>query len=439
MDLILKHISGTETVKLRLDELIRRDRLFILTADEVEEMSRLQLEYYSSIRINPIRFRLCWSEDADAELDYRHTAAQCLAAVEPIKDIKTFRRLLDFYCGISSESLRKEASKAFIARQDISDRIDDLRADYSDSEIIGDLISSSEQAAELPATNHAAPTKGITVHRHKKLSGKDDAERDAFAKRLGEPKDFAGPWTVDGVDELFSALYDESPWLNEPIKHVWSEARNNAAYGEPFAFSPVLMFGGPGLGKSHMATSLARLSGCPIVHLNGGNMTSAFDIAGVEKAWRSASPGVCVRAIHDHGIANPVVIVDEIDKTPRGSSGGDPQLALLPFLQSDTAEGYRCPYVQGVVDLSFVNWLACANDISSIPRPLLDRFAVFEIHPPTGEVLMHFLERRFSGLDFPSDKMVELKRAVEKGRISIRGALKLEERIRAYDARPLLN
>ncbi|WP_444465055.1 AAA family ATPase [Rhodobacter capsulatus] len=456
MDLTLKHLGREEYARRRLEILLTREKLQELTDAEHGEVLELQIELCAIRGLSPSSFRRLWYFKSENDLDRRHNSAQVLAAQECMT-VRMFRRRLDLFAEASTETMLTGAIDALRRSQTTRDILFGFRAECSEPEPTPDepadgpaepgetydWVIDADKLDELaapkpkPRAKHE-PRKAI-VHRYQKSGGKDDKERDEFARRLAEPKIFAGPGNVDDVDVVFAALYDESPWLVEPIKHMWTEARANAAAGQPFGFNPALLFGGAGLGKSYLTTALAQLIGCTAINLNGGNMSAAFDISGVEKAWRSAGPGVCVKAIHDYGIANPLVVFDELDKTPRGSSGGDPQLALLPLLQSDTAEGYRCPYVQGVVDLSWVNWLACANDISNIPKPLLDRFAVFEIHPPTGELLMHFLERRFSGLDVPRIKMIELKRAIEKGRISIRGALKLEERLRAFDARPILN
>lgn len=455
-DVTLKHLGREEYARRRLEILLTREKLQELTDAEHGEVLELQIELCAIRGLSASGFRKLWYFKRENELDRQHNSAQVLAAQECMT-VRMFRRRLDLFAEASTETMLSGAVDALRRSQTTRDILFGFRAECSEPEPTPDepadgpaepgetydWVIDADKLDELAAPKPNAPAKKaprtVIVHRYQKSGGKDDKERDEFARRLAEPKRFAGPVTVDDIDIVFAALYDESPWLADLIKHLWAEARANAEAGEPFGFSPALLYGGAGLGKSHMAASLAALIGCPSIHLNGGNMTASFDIGGVEKSWRSAGPGVCVRAIHDQGIANPLVVFDELDKTPRGSSGGDPQLALLPLLQADTAEGYRCPYVQGVVDLSFVNWLACANNISNIPKPLLDRFAVFEIHPPAGELLMHFLERRFAGLDVPRIKLIELKRAVEKGRISIRGALKLEERLRAYDARPLLN
>jgi len=454
-DLTLKHLGREAQAQLRLEILLTREKLRELTDAEHGEVLALQNELCAIRGLTASGFRKLWYFKNENDLDRRHNSAQVLAAQECMT-IRMFRRRFDSYAEASEGTMLQGAVDALRRSQSTRDLLSSFRADCSEpgstpdepadgAEEHGetyDWVIDAEKLDELAAPKAAPPKKEprtVVVHQFQKSGGRDDKERDEFSRALAEPKRFSGPVTADDIDVVFSALYDESPWLNEPIKQMWSEARANAEAGHPFGFNPTLLFGGAGLGKSYMSASLAALIGCPHLRLDGGNMTASFDVGGVEKAWRSAGAGVCVRAIHDHGVANPLIVFDEIDKTPRGSSGGDPQLALLPLLQADTAKSYRCPYVQGGVDLSYVNWIACANSIDTIPRPLLDRFAVFEIRPPRGDALMHFLERRFSGLDVPRSKLIEIQKAVEKGSMSLRGALKLEERLRAYDARPLLN
>lgn len=325
MELTIKHINRKDDVKRRLDALIQFDHEIGLTEVGIAELQDLRLEYFNLIRIDTVKFRLWWNEEYYSAVERRHILAQSLSAIDPATTIHSYRRKMDYYCSKSLRQLNSEAADAIAANKASMNKLDDLRSDVFDSDLLDVLISEEEtdsvhNISGEPEKNNGANT--FIIHEYKKSTGKDDSGRDEFAKKLGEPKSASGPVSVDDVDELFSALHEEAPWLNEPIKRMWLDARANAAAGAPFGFDPILIFGAPGLGKTHLAKLIAGMASCPSVTLQGGNMTAAFDIGGTEKQWRGSGPGVCVRAIHDNGAVNPLILFDEIDKTIRHSSGG---------------------------------------------------------------------------------------------------------------------
>ena len=269
---------------------------------------------------------------------------------------------------------------------------------------------------------------------------RETKSRDQMREQLAKPMALAGPQTIAGVDELFAQLAGRAPWMRPPIEHLWRSARENVAQGHGFRVDPVLLLGGAGVGKTHLVQTLAALAGMPFRRLEGGVMTASFELGGTEFTWASGTPGVAVRLIAETGVANPLILVDEVEKFTAGKgTGGDPRAALLPFLQLSTAASFSCPYLQAPVDLSRVSWLLCANSIDGLSRPLLDRLAVFRVTAPTGPDIEALVRSVFDGLDVGPTQVRRLCAEVAQGHLSLRGLNRLAEGLRRFDTRPQLN
>lgn len=264
--------------------------------------------------------------------------------------------------------------------------------------------------------------------------------RDQMRERMAKPMALAGPQSIAGVDELFARLLGLAPWMRAPLECLWRSARENVAQGNGFRVDPVLLVGGAGVGKTHLVQTLAALAEVPFRRIEGGVMTASFEIGGAEYTWSSGTPGVAVRLIAETGAANPLILIDEVEKFTAGKgSGGDPRAALLPFLQNSTAASFSCPYLQAPVDLSRVSWLLCANSLDGLSRPLLDRLAVFRVTAPTGPDLEALVRSVFDGLDVGPNQLRNLGNEVAEGRLSLRGLSRLADSLRRFDTRPALN
>ena len=301
-----------------------------------------------------------------------------------------------------------------------------------------ELLAARERLFPAPQTNH----KEVILHHFTgPISDRRDLKtRDQMREKLAEPKRLAGPQTVAAVDELFAQLLERAPWMRAPLECLWRSARENVAQGRGFRVDPVLLLGGAGVGKTHLVQTLAALAEVPFRRLEGGVLTASFELGGTEVTWSTGTPGLAVRLIAETGAANPLILLDEVEKYTAGKgTGGDPRAALLPFLQRSTAASYACPYLQAPIDLSHVSWLLCANGLDGLSRPLLDRLTVFEVAAPRGPDLEALVQAVFAGLDLGADQMRNLCEAVADGRLSLRGLTRLAEGLRRYDDRPRLN
>lgn len=176
-------------------------------------------------------------------------------------------------------------------------------------------------------------------------------------------------------------LYDELPNFSEVLDDLRKHIALCASSNDPMELPPVLLVGEPGIGKTHFGRRLAQLLATGFGLASMSSMTAGWILSGASSQWKNAKPGKVFDTLLHGNYANPVIVVDEIDKAG-GDAQYDPLGALYSLLERDTASQFVDEFVEIPVDASGLVWIATANDAARIPEPILNRVNVYEIEAP---------------------------------------------------------
>jgi ATP-dependent Lon protease len=198
--------------------------------------------------------------------------------------------------------------------------------------------------------------------------------------RLGGQRFTVKPSALPEMDALFEDLPNFREVLNDIRKHLALCVDSNDSIEMP----PMLLLGDPGIGKTHFARKISQLLGTGFGFVPMSSLTAGWVLSGASSQWKNAKPGKVFDTFVNGDYANPVIVVDEIDKAS-GDGQYDPLGALYELLESETATRFIDEFVELPIDASGAVWLATANDVARIPEPLLSRLAVYEIEPPDAE------------------------------------------------------
>ena len=250
------------------------------------------------------------------------------------------------------------------------------------------------------------------------------------------------PWHKYSADKLDLAHarkildrdhYGMEKVKNRIIEYLAVKKLSDGAYGQTLC-----LVGPPGVGKTSIASSIAKAMGRKFTRISLGGVSDEAEIRGHRKTYIGSMPGRIINALKSAGTANPIVLLDEVDKL--GSDyKGDPSSALLEVLDGEQNRTFTDRYIEIPFDLSKVIFITTANDKSTIPAPLLDRMEIIELASYTHEEKFNIAKKhlvpkqvKLHGLDGKCFRINdEALRMLIDGYTREAGVRKLEQQIAA--------
>jgi ATP-dependent Lon protease len=306
------------------------------------------------------------------------------------------------------------------------------------------------QSLKLPIANLRSVFRPNDVERKlAKLAARDHENLRATYERMLERGPERFQVKPSGVPEM-ADLYELLPNFSDALDDVKRHVALSQDSGDGIEITPMLLLGPPGIGKTHFARQLADLLGTGMSLVPMSSMTAGWLLSGASSQWKGAKPGKVFEALVEGQYANPVLVIDEIDKASADAQY-DPLGSLYSLLEHDTAETFMDEFAEVAIDASQVIWIMTANDDRCIPEPILNRMNVFEIEAPTQEQARAIARNLYRGIraehgwgrtfdDEPADDVLdcladlaprEMRRALMTGfgnaRLAHRGAVQADD------------
>lgn len=271
--------------------------------------------------------------------------------------------------------------------------------DLSDSELF------TKQVEELDASDEV---KNKILKEIKRLDNVADSSSEGAVARTYIETLLEMPWnkrTEDNIDIINAKkILDEDHYGMDKVKERILEFLAVRALTDKGQSPIICLVGPPGTGKTSIAKSVARALEKEYVRICLGGVRDEAEIRGHRRTYVGALPGRIATGLKNAKAANPLMLLDEIDKVSNDYKG-DCFSALLEVLDPDQNKSFRDHYIELPLDLSEVLFIATANDISKIPRPLLDRMEVVELSGYTANEKFHIAKKHLVKKQYTANGM----------------------------------
>jgi ATP-dependent Lon protease len=202
---------------------------------------------------------------------------------------------------------------------------------------------------------------------------------------------------VPDLIPVSEALNTEFPWFADVTTWILRQLAVRSGGRLGFKIPPLLLLGPPGVGKTSYLQRLAELSGLPFLSLSLAGKSDNRDLAGTARGWGTGHPSRVIALINETRTANPIVLLDEIDKAGGSDHNGRVIDTLLTLLEPASSTKFYDDFLWGHADLSRVSWIATANSTATLPTTLLGRMEVKRMPHPRPEHYPAIVKRALDG------------------------------------------
>ncbi len=264
-----------------------------------------------------------------------------------------------------------------------------IKKELGDDESIPDAEAFLKQLEHLPASDKVKEKIKKEISRLKNVTGSssESAMQRVYVETLLEM-----PWEKAGTDatdlDYAQEILERNHYGLEKVKERILEFLAVRALAKESESTIICLVGPPGTGKTSIAKSVAEALNKEYVRICLGGIRDEAEIRGHRRTYIGAMPGRIANALKQAGVNNPLILLDEVDKIAKDYKG-DPASALLEVLDSQQNKAFRDHYIEIPLDLSSVCFIATANSLTEIPRPLLDRMEVIEVNSYTANEKFH--------------------------------------------------
>ncbi|HEY6018992.1 MAG TPA: AAA family ATPase [Candidatus Paceibacterota bacterium] len=179
-----------------------------------------------------------------------------------------------------------------------------------------------------------------------------------------------------------------------------------------FRITPLLLLGEPGIGKTYLATQLARSLGVPMEKMSAGGAQGGFQLTGSHPSWIDARPGSLVTLLASGESASPVIVIDEVDKIRDSKYPVLP--VLLDLMEPETGKHFKDEYLEMEFDASRIIFVLTANSLEGVPESLLSRCEVFNVPRPEPVQRLRIIEAMGNKLRMKTGRSIELDKGTSR-------------------------